>query len=184
MLRLCSASRVRQEILKSFGVPFVVGESDFDEEQLKIKSPRMFAYEAALGKHKKALEKYGLELPLLIADSVVSCKGNLQRKARNVKEARDFLCLQSGGALSVISCVILHSQAFYYLDLSATHFTLDSFEQKDVEDYLRSNIWKNKAGAVMIEGFHRKSIKTQIGTTYNAMGLNIEALLPFLRNRI
>lgn len=184
MLRLCSTSKVRQEILKKLGVPFIVGESDFNEEQLKIKSPRMFAYQATLGKHKKALEKYGLELPLLIADSVVSCNGALQRKARSVKEARDFLCLQSGGTLSVISCAILHSQAFYCLDISVTHFTLDFFNQKDIEDYLSSDVWQNKAGAVMIEGFHKKYIKTQIGTTYNAMGLNIEALLPFLRNRI
>ena len=73
MLRLCSTSCVRQRILSSFGIPFIVSENGFDEEQLCSESPKAFAYAAALGKHQSALKQYGLELPLLIADSVVSC---------------------------------------------------------------------------------------------------------------
>ncbi|TLD80297.1 septum formation inhibitor Maf [Helicobacter sp. MIT 11-5569] len=184
MLRLCSTSKVRQEILQSFKIPFVASDSGFDEETLNAESPKTFAYEAALGKYASALECYGLEIPLLIADSVVSCNGILQRKAKNAEEANAFLQAQSGGILSVISCAILHCSAFYYMDMSATHLVLEIFDKNAMESYLKSGLWKNKAGAVMIEGFHKHFIKKQIGTTYNAMGLNIEALLPFLKEAV
>ncbi|MBX7490160.1 septum formation inhibitor Maf [Helicobacter turcicus] len=186
MLRLCSTSKVRQEILRSFGIPFVVSDNGFDEEilemTLKIESPKVFAYVAALGKYKSALECYGLEIPLLIADSVVSCNGILQRKAKNEAQAFAFLEAQSGKILSVISCAILHCEAFYYMDLSATHYELEYFGQSEIESYLQSGLWKGKAGAVMVEGFHKGFIKKQIGSTHNAMGLHIEALLPFLKD--
>lgn len=56
MLRLCSTSCVRQNILSSFGIPFVVSENGFDEEQLCLESHKSFAYAAALGKHQSALK--------------------------------------------------------------------------------------------------------------------------------
>lgn len=181
MLRLCSTSKVRQEILRNFRIPFVVNDNGFDEESLKIESPSSFAYMAALSKYTSVLERYGLEIPLLVVDSVVSCKGILQRKAKSEEEALMFLKAQSGGTLSVISCAILHCEAFYYTDLSATHYELNYFRQSDMESYLQSELWKGKAGAVMVEGFHKDFIKKQVGSTHNAMGLHIEALLPFLR---
>lgn len=184
MLRLCSTSKVRQEILRNFGIPFVVSDNGFDEEILesKIKSPRDFAYMAALGKYQSALERYGLEIPLLIVDSVVSCDGVLQRKAKSEAEALEFLKAQSGGVLSVLSCAILHSEVFYCIDLSATHYVLDHFNKEVMESYLQSGLWRGKAGAVMVEGFHKNFIKQQIGSTHNAMGLQIEVLLPFLKD--
>lgn len=186
MLRLCSTSKVRQEILKQARIPFITSDSGFDEEKLemalKIESPKNFAYAAAIGKHQSALERYGLDMPLLIADSVVSCDGVLQRKARNSAEAFAFLNAQSGGVLSVISCAILHSKAFYCVDLSVTHYVLEYFREDEIEAYLQSGLWQGKAGAVMVEGFHKAFIKEQIGSTYNAMGLHIEALLLFLKD--
>lgn len=185
MLRLCSGSKVRQEILRNFKIPFIVSDNDFDEEKLEItlkdKTPKAFAYAAAMGKHQRALAYYGLDEPLLVADSVVSCNGVLQRKAKSEMEAFAFLKAQSGGILSVISCTILHCEAFCFVDLSATRHALENFKQDAVELYLKSGLWRGKAGAVMIEGFHKSFIKRQIGSTYNAMGLHIEALLPFLR---
>lgn len=181
MLRLCSTSCVRQRILSSFGIPFIVSENGFDEEQLCSKSPKAFAYAAALGKHQSALKQYGLELPLLIADSVVSCNGILQRKAKDQAQARAFLRAQSGGVASVISCAVLHLEKFFYVNVSQTHFEFGEFNEEAMESYLQSNAWRNKAGAVMVEGFHQKYIKKQIGTTSNALGLPMESLLPFLK---
>lgn len=181
MVRLCSSSLVRQEILKDFKIPFIVGENGFDEEQLTWIEPLRFAYYATIGKYQSAFKKYGLELPLLIVDSVVSCNGVLQRKAQSIDIAREFLNAQSGGELSVITCAILQSHTFCYMDLSQTSFKLGEFCGMDLEKYLQSGNWRGKAGAVMVEGFHKNYILKQCGTTHNAMGLNIEGLLPFLK---
>ena len=55
------------------------------------------------------------------------------------------------------------------------------FGKEAMESYLQSDAWRNKAGAVMVEGFHQKYIQEQRGTTLNAMGLPMESLLPFLK---
>ncbi|WP_297811438.1 septum formation inhibitor Maf [uncultured Helicobacter sp.] len=184
MLRLCSTSIVRKQILKAHKIPFIQCDNGFDEEQLPLDKPKNFVYQAALGKHKSALMLYGLESPLLIVDSVIDCGGILQRKAKNEAEAREFLEAQNGKTFKILTCAILHCSKFFYVDLSQTCFELFPFVPQDLESYLKSGAWKNKAGAVMVEGFHQNYIKCQIGTTSNAMGLNIESLLPFLRNVI
>lgn len=181
MLRLCSTSKSRKQILEEHRIPFIQCDNGFDEEQLSLDKPKSFVHQAALGKHKSAFKQYGLELPLLITDSVIDCGGMLQRKAESEAEARAFLESQSGKTFKILTCAILHCEQFFYLDLSQTYFELLPFASQDLESYLKSNLWANKAGAVMVEGFHQGYIKRQIGTTSNAMGLNIESLLPFLR---
>lgn len=180
MLRLCSASQSRKQILEQYRIPFIQCDNGFDEEQLFLNKPQKFAYQAALSKHKSALELYGLELPLLVVDSVIDCEGVLQCKAKNEAQARVFLESQNGKSFKILTCAILHCKQFFYVDLSQTYFELLSFVPQDLESYLESGMWANKAGAVMVEGFHQNYIKYQIGTTSNAMGLNIESLLPIL----
>lgn len=184
MLRLCSTSIVRKQILEEYGIPFIQCDNGFDEEQLPLDKPESFVYQATLGKHKSALSLYGLDLPLLIVDSVIDCQGILQRKAKNKAEACKFLESQSGKTLKILTCSILHCRRFFYMDLSQTSFEFFPFAQQDLEFYLKSDLWQNKAGAVMVEGFHKNYIKQQVGATSNAMGLNIESLLPFLRNAV
>ena len=184
MLRLCSASKSRKQILEAHRIPFVQCDNGFDEEQLPLDKPKSFVYQAALGKHKSALDLYGLESPLLIVDSVIDCGGVLQRKAKNKAEASVFLESQNGKSLTILTCAILHCEQFFYMDLSQTYFELFPFAPQDLESYLHSGLWANKAGAVMIEGFHQNYLKRQVGATSNAMGLHIESLLPFLRKML
>ena len=180
MLRLCSTSPIRSAILKEHNIPFIQCENNFDEEKLDINAPISFVYQATLGKHKESLKQYGLEIPLLVVDSIVVCQNKLLRKAKNKQEAKEMLLMQSGNALKVLTCMILHSQESYILDLGETCYILDSFHTKDLESYLNSNLWENKAGAVMVEGFHQRYIKKQIGSTHNAMGLNLKVLKAFM----
>ncbi len=181
MIRLCSNSLVRQGILREYGIPFVLGENFFNEESITESNPARFVYQATMGKHRSALECYGLELPILVADSVVCTQGVLQRKAKNAQEAHLFLQKQSGKALCVLSCAIFHAEEIYVLSLNQTCFELAEFLEKDLREYLESGLWRDKAGAVMVEGFHRKYIQRQRGSFSNAMGLDMESLLPFIR---
>ncbi|EFR49443.1 Maf family protein, partial [Helicobacter canadensis] len=120
MLRLCSTSLSRQQILKENGIAFTQCDNGFDEETLELSNPRSFVYTAAICKHKKALETYGLELPLLVVDSVIECANTLQRKPKNQKEAEKFLQMQNGNSIHILSCCILHSSKFYLINLSKT----------------------------------------------------------------
>lgn len=180
MLRLCSTSLSRAQILKDNKIAFIQCDNGFDEEKLESSSPKSFVYNAALGKHKKAFQTYGLELPLLVVDSVIECAGSLQRKPKNQQEAQAFLQAQSENSIHILSCCILHSQRFYFVHLGKTSYEFSRFDSRDLEAYLKSQQWQDKAGAVMVEGFHKKYIKKQMGSTSNAMGLHFEAIKPFL----
>jgi septum formation protein len=84
LIRLGSNSATRALILKSFGIEFIQNGGDFDEDSIKTTNPKSFCYEATKGKFLELYEKYGVEdMPLLVADSVVTCEGKLLRKAKD-----------------------------------------------------------------------------------------------------
>ncbi|MFY4845279.1 septum formation inhibitor Maf, partial [Aliarcobacter butzleri] len=123
MIRLGSNSPTRALILKSFGIDFIQNGGDFDEDSIKTTNPKSFCYEATLGKFKELYKKYDVEdMPLLVADSVVTCEGKLLRKAKDYDDAKAMLELQSGNKTSVITCMIYKSKEKEFIDISITSY--------------------------------------------------------------
>ncbi len=180
MLILASKSKTRAKILKNFGVEFKQVGCDYDEDSIKSSSPKSFVYLSCKGKMDACEEKLGLKTPLLCADTVVSADSKILRKAKDKDEAREILLTQSGGSVSILTCVIYKSIDLSFTDISKTTYLFSEFDRDDLEKYLDSNEWRDKAGACMVEGFCKKYIKEVIGLESCAMGLQIEKLLPFL----
>lgn len=180
MIRLCSTSPTRAKILKDFGVEFIQSGCEFDEDSLQITVPKSFVYEAAKGKFECCKRFYGIELPLLVADTVVIHQGKILRKAQNIDEARKMLELQSGSKVSIMSALIFESKDFLISDISTTHYQLAKFDGDDLEQYLQSGQWEGKAGAIMVEGFCKKYIQSVVGLESTAMGLQVQKILPFI----
>ncbi len=183
MLRLASTSITRAGILADFGVSFIQQGCDFDEEAVVAKTPKEFVYKATLGKYGACKEKFGTELPILVADTVVTTEGRILRKAKDEKDARRVLELQSGNRIKIITCMIYESKELFFLDISSTDYLFEIFEREDLELYLNNGAWRGKAGACMVEGFCKKYIKEVRGFESTAMGLTIEKLLPFLKSK-
>ncbi|MEA3353422.1 MAG: septum formation inhibitor Maf [Campylobacterota bacterium] len=177
MIRLGSNSITRADILKAHNIKFIQSGSDFDEEQITTKDPHKFVYEATMGKYKDCKEKYGLDLPLLVADTVVTAQGELLRKPKDEEDARRILNLQSGSRTSIITCMVFAISDDEFVDISATHYDFGKFKDDDLENYLKSGDWMGKAGGCMVEGFCKKYIKHVDGLESCAMGLTIEKIL-------
>jgi len=181
MIRLGSNSATRAKILKDNNINFVQNGGTFDEDSIKTNNPEEFVRMATLGKFEELLNKYGIEeMPLLVADSVVSCDGKLLRKAKNKEDARAMLELQSNNTTSVITCMIFKSKETYLFDVNKTTYEFDTFKKEDLDEYINSGLCMGKAGAIMVEGFCKPYIKKVNGYESTAMGLCIEKLLPFL----
>ena len=181
MIRLGSNSPTRALILKTHGIDFIQNGGDFDEDSIITTNPKSFCYEATLGKFNELYKKYGVEdMPLLVADSVVTCDGKLLRKAKDIKDAKQMLKLQSGNFTSVITCMIYKSKEKEIIDISITTYEFDKFDEKHMEEYLNSGECFGKAGAIMVEGFCKPYIKTVIGFESCAMGLCVEKLKCYL----
>lgn len=181
MLRLCSSSITRAELLKAAGIPFLQESLDFDEDSIIATSPKNFVYQATLGKYKVNLERFGCaDYPLLVADTVVTAHGKILRKAKDEADARSILEMQSGSDVAIITCMIYKTPRLELIDISSTHYFFDIFDSESVEAYLKSGEWRGKAGACMVEGFCKPYIREVCGFESTAMGLCTEILKPFL----
>ena len=181
MLRLGSNSPTRAKLLKSFDIKFIQNGGNFDEDLIKTTNPKSFVYEATLGKFNELFKKYGIDdYPLLVVDSVVTANNELLRKAKDYEDAKRMLKLQSENETSVISCMKYKSKKLEMLDISITTYKFAKFDEKHLNDYLNSNEWMGKAGAIMVEGFCKPYIKKVTGFESTAMGLCVEKLKPYL----
>lgn len=181
MLRLCSQSPTRALILNNFNVNFIQSPVDFDEDSIIASSPKNFVYLATQGKFNAALKAFGDDdLPILVADSVVTANNEILRKAKDIDDARRLLNLQSNNFTSVVTCMMYAYKGFRFIDISYTDYFFTPFQTADLEAYLNSGEWQGKAGAIMVEGFCKPYIKEVKGLESTAMGLSIEKLLPFL----
>lgn len=184
---LASLSPTRARILAEHGIAFSQMDSGFDEESLEISEPAKFAYTACMKKLESTLALLGtqgkltsaLDCGVLCADSVVSVDGKLLRKARDKQEARNMLELQDSKRVSILTALAYKSRHISFTDLSACHLELGKFELDDMLGYVDSLKWQGKAGCVMVEGFHKRYIRRQIGLESSALGLSIEKLVRF-----
>ena len=177
MIRLGSNSPTRAKILNSHQIDFIQNGGTFDEDSISTTNPKSFVYEATLGKYNELIKKYGCEdMPLLVADSVVTSNNELLRKAKDENDARRMLNLQSGNETSVITCMIYKSKEKELIDISITTYEFKKFDEKDIEEYIKSGECFGKAGAIMVEGFCKPYIKSVKGYESTAMGLCVEKL--------
>ncbi len=182
MIRLCSSSESRALLLRKFGIEFIQEAPEYDEEQITTTVAKDFVYMASKGKMEAAVKAFGLEMPLLCADSVImAADGSILRKAKDVDDARRILKIQSGSTISIVSSLHYRTKELLLVDTSATHYHFAPFEEDDLEAYLESGLWRGKAGGCMVEGFCKKYIRSVEGYESTAMGLQVEVLLPWLQ---
>jgi len=183
MLRLCSSSQTRAMLLSNANVAFKQESVDFDEDSIKASSPKNFVYQATLGKYNANVNAFGYEdMPLLVADTVVTSQGKILRKAKSKDDARNILYTQSGNITSIITCMIYHSKVKKIIDISQTDYIFSKFDEEDLENYLESGEWRGKAGACMVEGFCKRYIQEVKGYESTAMGLSVELLQRFMQD--
>ncbi len=181
MIRLASSSQTRATLLRNAGIAYKQESVDFDEDRVKASSPKNFVYQATMGKYEANLKAFGFEdMPLLVADTVVTSQGRILRKARCVDDARNILMTQSGNVTSIVTCMIYHSKEKKIIDISQTDYLFEKFDLDSLERYLESGEWRGKAGACMVEGFCKSYIKEVRGFESTAMGLNTDLLKIFI----
>ena len=181
MIRLASSSQTRAMLLENANIEFFQESVDFDEDKIIATSPKNFVYQATMGKYEANLRAFGFEdYPLLVADTVVTARGQILRKARCKDDARNILMTQSGNITSIVTCMVYHSREQKIIDISQTDYLFEKFDMDSLDKYLESGEWRGKAGACMVEGFCKSYIKEVRGFESTAMGLNTDLLKAFI----
>ena len=181
-LILASASPRRQELLKLFGIPFIIRVADIDETM----DPQASAYDevARLSREKAMAVSREPEDTVIAADTIVVCQGNILGKPHSYEEAFSMLQLLSGRDHQVMTgCTVLKGdRAETFTEVTDIHFR--ELSDKEIRRYVDSGEPMDKAGAYGIQGGAALFCEKMVGDYYNVMGLPVCRLGQVLKAQV
>ena len=181
-LILASASPRRQELLKLFGIPFIIRVADIDETM----DPQASAYDevARLSREKAMAVSREKEDTVIAADTIVVCQGKILGKPHSYEEAVSMLQLLSGRDHQVMTgCTVLKGdRAETFTEVTDIHFR--ELSDKEIRRYVDSGEPMDKAGAYGIQGGAALFCEKMVGDYYNVMGLPVCRLGQVLKEQV
>jgi septum formation protein len=172
-LTLASRSPQRRAILEQLGVEFKVENPDVEE--LHDGWPRQVVVENAL---RKARSVQGERV--LGVDTAVVLDGRIFGKPGDAEEAATFLRRLSGRTHEVISGVALRRGSDERTEVAVTRVRFRLLEQHDIDWYLRTAEWRERAGGYAIQGRGAALVAEIEGDYWNVVGLPVPALLELV----
>ena len=168
---LASGSPRRIDLLNNIKIfPKLTYSSNINEDINNKEDPKEYCIRIAKNKALKALEKYPDEF-ILSADTIVLCSNKIFLKPKDKEEAKDFLAFFSGRKHNVLTCLCLAKKNLIKVKKVITKVTFKRLSKQEIEEYLSTNEWKDKAGAYAIQGYAEKFIKQINGSYSNVVGL-------------
>jgi septum formation protein len=179
---LASTSLRRIGLLKSIKIfPKITYSSEINEDIISNENPKKYCIRIAKNKALKALVKYPEEF-ILSADTIVFCGNKIFLKPKDKEEAKKFLAFFSGRKHSVLTCVCLAKKNLIKVKKVFTKVTFKRLNNQEIEEYLLTNEWKDKAGAYAIQGYAEKFIKRINGSYSNVVGLPLSETYNLLNS--
>jgi septum formation protein len=172
-LTLASGSPQRRAILEQLGVEFRVVPPEVEE--LAEGDPRTVALENA---RRKARAVEG-ELVLGV-DTEVVLDGRVFGKPGDAAEAEAFLRRLSGRTHEVMSGIVLRRGSDERDDVAVTKVRFRALEQDDVDWYVASGEWRDRAGGYAIQGKGAALVAEIDGDYSNVVGLPVPALVALM----
>lgn len=177
---LASKSPRREQLLKERIHDFSIIVSDY-EEKTESQDPIQTAVEFSIGKAKSVYDSLGDKTDVVVigSDTVVYSGGKILGKAKDDVEAKKMLANLSGKAHQVISgyCIITNDKTYSGYDL--TNVTFNELTKKDIETYVKSGLYKGKAGAYGIQDGYNL-VKEYDGSLNNVIGFPTEKIFEIL----
>jgi septum formation protein len=177
-LVLASGSPRRLALINQAGVePDSLEPAEIDETPERGELPRTLAVRLAREKGLKAQERIRVREDLkgafiLAADTVVAVGRRIMPKPELLEEAASCLRLLSGRTHRVYSgvCLITPNDAVK-TRLVETRVRFKRLSDQDIESYLASGEWRNKAGGYAVQGLAGTFVVKLVGSYSNVVGL-------------
>ena len=180
-LILASASLGRRELLAQVGLePDKIVPADIDEAARPGESPRGFASRLAETKGRTVASIHRDDF-VLAADTVVACGRRILDKPLSRSQASGHLILLSGRRHRVFTGVSLVSPCGSMNSFSVmTQVIFKRLHPSELNSYLESGEWQDKAGGYAIQGKAGGFIKRINGSYSNVIGLPLCETLALL----
>ena len=150
------------------------------KHQKKKEKPIEYCKRLAREKGDFVFQNYP-DMTVLSADTIVFCSNKIFGKASSDEEARSFLNFFSGRKHSVLTAIYLRNKNLSKIKYSISKVTFIRLEKKDIDIYLATREWENKAGAYAIQGYAERFVKTINGSYSNIVGLPLQQAFNLLK---
>jgi septum formation protein len=186
-LILASASPRRLALLNQIGIePEHLVPAHVDETPEKGELPRKLAQrladlKALTARHKASVAGFGSNSLVLAADTVVAVGRRILPKAETMEEASDCLRLLSGRAHRVYTGITLITPSGARRHrLVETRIRFKRLSSKEMEAYLASAEWRDKAGGYAIQGIAGSFVVKLVGSYSAVVGLPLHEVTQLL----
>ena len=174
---LASASPRRKELLKKAGYNFEVAVSNIDESKILTDglTPIQFACKAAIAKANDIAERFSQKI-IVAADTVVDFNGEIIGKADSAKQAEQITRKLFSRPHKVISAIAIVKKdiGLELVDYDTTTVYPQKLTETQIAQHIKSESWKDKAGAYAIQEGGDKFIDHIEGSETNVMGFSME----------
>lgn len=181
-LILASRSRARAALLEQIGrSPDVIAPQDIDEAVRPSELPRRYA--ARMAREKMcAAGRHHSDSWIVVADTVVACGRRILAATEQVEIARRHLQMLSGRAHRVWSAVRVRGPENNEAGrLVCTRVRFRTLSALEIEDYLMTGEWRNRAGSYAIQGRGATFVRGINGSFENVVGLPLAETELLLR---
>lgn len=182
---LASKSPRRSELLELMGVKFEVLPSEAEEDNnQKIKLTKL-SESLSLFKAKDVFDKTSGNRLVIGSDTLVCVNGKLFGKPQNRDEAFSMLKTLQGNTHKVITslCVLIEKdgEVKTYNTHDIANVTFVKLSEEEINNYLKFDEYKDKAGAYAVQGRSGMFIKKINGSYPTVMGLPTHILYQILK---
>jgi len=181
-LILASQSPQRKKILKKMGLKFKAIPAHIDEHHSGFTKPHAIAKSIAMRKAKAIAGKNPKQWVIGCDTIVVLSNGEIAVKPKDRKDAKRILKTYRDSYCDVYSGLALLNikRGESYNSYERTRIVFHKFSEKQLENYLDTEDWKGRSGAMTIEGKGDWTRRME-GEYWNVVGLPVDLLKKMLK---
>jgi septum formation protein len=174
---LASASPRRKQLLAEAGYKFRVVPPEIDESAFEGTEACKYAEQLALAKARDVAGEFP-DCLVIGADTVVDFRGEIIGKAANEKEAEVITRKLFSAPHKVITgvAIVRAADGVEIVESETTTVFPKVLTDKQIAEHIKSQSWRNKAGAYAIKEGGDAFIERIEGSLTNVMGLPMELL--------
>ncbi|MFW9973285.1 MAG: Maf family protein [Candidatus Odinarchaeota archaeon] len=186
---LASKSVDRSELFKRAGIPFETFVTHIDEKKYwsMFLNANNLVKELAKAKAisaKNVFLKKGIDALIIAADTIVLFDGEIIGKAQNEEEAFKILNKLAGRTHELLTGIAItevnSSKLVVNSDITFVQFL--ELSDEEIRAYIKTNEWKERAGAYSVIDKASLFIKKIEGSSSNVIGMPMHKLYQILRN--
>lgn len=183
---LASKSPRRRELLQQMEIEFEILAIDTPEIVAPNETPEAYSKRVTQEKMEAAWEKISHDrlqpMPVLCADTEVILDGHILGKPQDKEDAFRMIKSYAGKTHEVITSTGLQYKTYQKIEVNRTLVTFASMTTQDIEHYLQSDNYKDKAGSYGIQSYIGQFISSIDGCFYSVMGLPLNTVRLMLND--